>query len=202
MPSLAPSEGGAVEGTVPTGRGGWLVSTDVAFLRAVNVAGHGAVAMPALVELFESLGHSDVTTLAQSGNVVFTPAAGSRRGLAAAVEQALATELGLPVRVLLRSRAELQRVAAANPFLGTEDHLANLHVMFLADRPTAAAVATVDPARSPPDELAVAGREVYLRYPNGSGRSKLNGAYLERQLGTHGTARNWNTLIKVLDRLG
>ncbi|MCU1452863.1 MAG: hypothetical protein JWN46_1009 [Acidimicrobiales bacterium] len=175
------------------------MATHVAFLRAVNVGGRGGVAMPALRTLFEDLGHTDVRTCLQSGNVVFTPRLGSKgASLVAELEGRIAADLDVPARVVLRTTPELTAVSEGNPFLGTEDRLANLHVVFLADRPTPAAVAKLDPDRSPPDQATVVGREVYLRYPNGSGRSKLTAAYLERQLGTHATARNWNTVTKVL----
>jgi len=73
-----------------------------------------------------------------------------------------------------------------------------LHVVFLARTPTAKTAARLDPERSPPDEFSVRGREIYLRLPNGAGRSKLTTDYFERQLGIAATARNWNTLIKLL----
>jgi len=60
-------------------------------------------------------------------------------------------------------------------------------------------VAALDPDRSPPDELAVLGREVYLRLPSGAGRTKLTLDWLERRLGTRGTARNWRTVTKLVE---
>ena len=71
-------------------------------------------------------------------------------------------------------------------------------MVFLSDRPAANAVAGLDPERSPPDEFRVRGREIYLHLPNGSGRSKLTVDYFERRLGVAATARNWNTLIKLI----
>jgi len=71
--------------------------------------------------------------------------------------------------------------------------------MFLAGSASAKAVKTLDFDRSPPDEFNVKGREIFLRFPNGSGRSKLTIDYFERKLGTQATARNWNTVVKVLE---
>jgi uncharacterized protein (DUF1697 family) len=70
--------------------------------------------------------------------------------------------------------------------------------MFLAKPPAPTAIEKLDPDRSPPDDFELKGREIYLRYPNGSGRSKLTIDYFERILGTPATARNWNTITKVL----
>ena len=101
--------------------------------------------------------------------------------------------------MIARSAADLAAVAGRNPFLrgGRELDPATLHVAFLSERPSAAAVRSLDPDRSPPDAFAVEGREVYLSYPNGSGRSRLTLSYLERALGARGTARNWRTVLRL-----
>ena len=95
-------------------------------------------------------------------------------------------------------------VAGRNPFLrsGHEHDPATLHVAFLSKRPNAAAITTLDPDRSPPDAFAVDGREVYLSYPNGSGRSRLTLDYLERRLAVEGTARNWRTVQRLAALVG
>src|SRR5262249_24900467 len=103
---------------------------------------------------------------------------------------------------MLRSAAELARVARANPFPDAAAEPSRHHVAFLDRVPEAEAVAGLDPDRSPPDEFRVAGAEIYLRYPNGSGRSKLTGDYFERRLGVRATARNWSTVTKLLELAG
>jgi uncharacterized protein (DUF1697 family) len=72
-------------------------------------------------------------------------------------------------------------------------------VTFLAEKPAAGRVRDLDPERSPPDEFRVAGREVYLRCPNGYGRSKLTNAFFEKQLGVAATTRNWRTVTKLAE---
>ena len=100
---------------------------------------------------------------------------------------------------MIRSAAELAAVAASNPLLATEPNRdpKTLHVAFLSARPTAAASAKLDPDRSPPDAFAVEGCEVYLSYPNGSGRTRLTLDYLERTLSIRGTARSWRTVQRL-----
>ena len=102
-----------------------------------------------------------------------------------------------PVMVL-RSAAELAAVQAGNPFLreGLDEEL--LHVLFLAERPAAAAVKLLDPARSLGDRFAVRGREVYLYLPRGVSGSRLVPDYFERTLGTKATGRNWRTLKRIM----
>ena len=109
---------------------------------------------------------------------------------------------GFDSAVVLRSRDELAAVVRDNPFLTARVDTAELHVAFLADEPVAEAVARLDPRRSPPDELAVRGREVYLHCPNGVARSRLTNAYFDTTLGTVSTSRSWRTVLKLLDLAG
>jgi uncharacterized protein (DUF1697 family) len=67
------------------------------------------------------------------------------------------------------------------------------------ESPPAARVKELDPERSPGDEFAVVGREVYLHTPNGYGVSKLSNAYFEKKLGVAGTSRNWNTVTALAE---
>lgn len=105
----------------------------------------------------------------------------------------------MSIGVIVRAAAELTAIADRNPFLATGQKLdpAMLHVAFLSEHPAAAAVATLDPDRSPPDAFVVDGREVYLSYPNGSARTRLTLDYLERRLRAQGTARNWRTVQRL-----
>jgi uncharacterized protein (DUF1697 family) len=154
--------------------------------------------MPELRSALEAIGLEDVVTYIQSGNVVFRSRSGGAQKLAAAIEAQVAEVFGIEVVVLLRTPAELAKVAAGNPFLRGGADPARLHAVFLGGRPAAKAAAQLDPERSPPDEFMVEGREVYLHLPNGFGRSKLTVAYFERALGVAATARNWRTVKKLL----
>jgi uncharacterized protein (DUF1697 family) len=114
----------------------------------------------------------------------------------------IADQFGLVVRVIVRSKKELAGVAAKHPLgAGQSDH-SRLHVIFLGRAPGADRVAGLDPNRSPPDSFEVRGREIFLSYPNGQGRSKLSLDYFERELGVAGTARNWNTVTKLVEMMG
>ncbi|MCU1318566.1 MAG: hypothetical protein JWP98_84, partial [Edaphobacter sp.] len=76
------------------------------------------------------------------------------------------------------------------------------HVYFLAGMPTAGDVAGLDAGRSAPDAFAVIGREIYLQLPNGMGRTKLTNAYFDSKLKTVSTARNWRTVLKLVEMVG
>jgi uncharacterized protein (DUF1697 family) len=173
-------------------------ATHVALLRGINVGGKNRIVMSALVAAFEDAGCSDVRTYVQSGNVVFRAPARTAARLPREIAAHLAEHHGLTVPVVLRTVAELEGVARANPFLARGVDAALLHVAFLAAQPAKAAVAGLDPRRSPPDELVVAGREVYLHLPNGVARSRLTNAWLDAQLATISTLRNWRTVGELV----
>jgi len=175
------------------------MTAHVALLRGINVGGKNLLAMKALVAMFEDAGCTDVSTYIQSGNVVFRAPPRRVPTLAAAITRRIAAATGVQIPVLLRSHAELATGVRANPFLGRDPPPTALHVVFLAGRPTATAVAALDPTRSPPDEYAVVGREIYLRCPDGVGRSKLTTAYFDRALATISSGRNWRTVTTLLD---
>jgi uncharacterized protein (DUF1697 family) len=154
--------------------------------------------MADLRALFEALEAEDVETYVQSGNVVYRSASGGPASSEQAIRQELSRQLGLDVAVLLRTKAQLAKVVSANP-LAEGSEPVQLHVTFLAERPAPARVRALDPERSAPDVFRVAGREVYLRCPNGYGRSKLSNAFFEQQLGVAATTRNWRTVTTLAE---
>jgi uncharacterized protein (DUF1697 family) len=99
----------------------------------------------------------------------------------------------------LRSKAELEKAVANNPHLEADADPKSLHVAFLADKPSAAQVKTLDPERSPGDSFLVKGREIYLLLPKGVARTKLTNDYFDRKLTTTSTLRNWRTLLKLCE---
>ncbi|MEO3770090.1 DUF1697 domain-containing protein [Micromonospora sp. B9E7] len=166
----------------------------VALLRGVNV-GTTRLAMADLRRIVTDLGHGDVKTYLQSGNVAFGSTVRDAEKLAAGIGRALVDELALTVPVLVRSGRELAAVAGGNPYADREDDPTRLLVAFLA---TAPEPSTVDSLSVPGGEnvsFTVTGREVYLHYVDGGyGRSKFTNAYLEKKLGVVATTRNWKSV--------
>jgi uncharacterized protein (DUF1697 family) len=163
----------------------------IALLRAVNVGGRSKVPMAGLRGLFEELGFADVRTYIASGNVVFE----GTKPDAARIERAIADRFGVQTTVILRSAKQLAAVLDSHPF-GSDT--GKSYVTFLVEKPSAAAVRAVRELDVAPDEVAVVGREVYLRYPNGLGRSKTPGR-VDRALRVAGTNRNWRTVEKLVE---
>jgi uncharacterized protein (DUF1697 family) len=167
----------------------------VALLRGINVGGKHKLSMKQLVEVFENLGCVEVATYIQSGNVVFRAASARADRIPELVEHEIERRCGFAAPVITRTADELYRVATRNPFLRRDADVATLHVAFLAASPGAARLRDLDPQRSPPDEFAARGREIYLRCPNGVARSRLTNAYFDSKLHTTSTMRNWATVL-------
>jgi uncharacterized protein (DUF1697 family) len=170
----------------------------IALLRGVNVGGHAKVAMSDLRGLLEDLGFGDVRTLLQSGNAVFSSDTRASAKLEAQLEKAAEARLGLRPDFFVRSADEWGKIIAENPF-GDEARRDPSHVLMMAlkSAPDASAVAALQAAVAGPEIIRGHGRELYVTYPAGIGRSKLTSAVIEKKLGTRGTARNWNTVLKL-----
>ena len=165
----------------------------VALLRGVNVGGKNKIAMVTLAGMFTDFKCRDVATYIQSGNVVFSADAKAVAKVGGFVCASIEKQLGFQTSVIVRSLTDIKRISASNPYKDVEQS----HVMFLADEPSAAQVATLDHSRSAPDEFTVVGSEIYLYLPNGAGNSKLTVTYFDSKLKTVGTQRNWRTVQKL-----
>lgn len=170
----------------------------VALLRGINVGGKNRLPMADLRGTFAAAGCAAVQTYIQSGNAVFEATQDLADAVPEIVTLAIRERFGYETSVIVRSGEELRRIAASNPF-DTSGDPRFLLVAFLRDTPTADSVSLLDPYRSPPDEFAVRGRNVYLRYPNGVARSKLTNEYLAARLQTVSTMRNWRTVLRLLE---
>jgi uncharacterized protein (DUF1697 family) len=181
----------------------------VALLRGINVGGRNKVAMADLRKVVESLGHGDVATYIQSGNVLFTSHNSDTAAIASELGRALEETLGVRSSVVVLSRAELAKVVADNPF-PDEANPKHLHAIFRGAEVGAQEAAAVAAAerrardKGGRDQAKVVGRTVYLRTPDGFGRSEL-AAQLARSnpdaQDRGGTARNWATVTKLLSML-
>ena len=177
------------------------MATWVALLRGINVGGANKLAMSDLRELVTSLGHTAVSTYIQSGNLVLTTPRSDRSELSAEISSAIGQAHGLAVTVVLRSPAELRAALAANPFT-TDTETSRVLITFLSGRPSSASAARLQPDRFAPDRFELRGSELYGYYANGAGRSKMTLDYFEKQLGVRGTARNLNTVSKLIELSG
>ncbi|MFT3969287.1 MAG: DUF1697 domain-containing protein [Micropruina sp.] len=172
------------------------MSRRILLIRAVNVGGTGTLPMAQWRGLAESLGARDVSTYIASGNMVCTPPDDGdafERALETAVEQ----QYGFFREVISRSREEMIAALEAYPFEIVEPKFS--YISFLAGAPSRAAIAKAGEAETGDDRWQVIGTELHLRFANGAGRSELNQTALGQALGVAGTARNLNTVRKLIE---
>jgi uncharacterized protein (DUF1697 family) len=170
----------------------------IALLRAVNVGGTKPVMMAHLRDLLTQLGLDDARSLLQSGNLVFRSKARPTAELEHLLEAEAEKRLALRTEFFVRTGKEWAAVVANNPFrTEAERDPGRLIVMFLKDAPAVPAVRALRAAITGPETVEAVGRQAYIYFPNGMGRSRLTTAVVEKKLGTRGTGRNWNTVLKL-----
>ena len=175
------------------------MTTHIALLRAINVGGR-SIAMPALCELFAKLGFPGARSLLQSGNVVFQSAARSGGELERLLEAGTRERFGLEVDYVVRSAKEWEAVVAANPFpADAKRDPGHLLVVCMKHAPKASDVSSLQVAIRGREVVRARGQQLYCVYPDGVGRSKLTLSLIEKSLGTRGTGRNWNTVLKLAE---
>ena len=157
--------------------------------------------MAELRGLLQEGGYEDVRTHLQSGNVVLSSSLPARK-LEARLERQLADGLGMEVRVLVRTRAELAKVVAHDPLASVATKGSRYMVSFLSKKLPVQVARQLEQAELAPAQLVVHGREIYAWYPDGSRRSPAAKLLDDRKLGVISTARNWNTVTKLLELLG
>ena len=174
--------------------------THIALLRGINVGKNNRVPMATLRSLLGDLGYSDVRTHLNSGNAVFAvPGRQQPATVAKQIEAALLDETGLTLRVVVRSRKELADVVAKNPFADEATDPARFLVAFLAEPVSPARLRDVDAEALAPELFHLDRRELYLWLPGGIQNSPMMKVLADQKLGVATTARNWNTVTKLLE---
>ncbi len=166
-------------------------------LRGINVGGNKRIAMADLRALLCGLGYTDVATLLQSGNAVFTSAATEPQKLAGQIEDGIATELGMTVRCLVRGSDELRAVIDGNPLGGVATDGSRLMALFLSAQPDPQLLAAHDPRELAPEQVRLGDRVIYQWCPDGILAAPPVMAFVEKQLKVTVTGRNWNTVTKL-----
>jgi uncharacterized protein (DUF1697 family) len=178
------------------------VTRYVALLRAVNLGAHNKVSMAELRALCERLGMKEVRTLLQSGNLVFESAARSSSVLEKTLEGATGEALGVRTDFFVRTAQEWGALVAANPFKSeAKSDPGHLLLMCFKEAPKRPGVSALEQAIVGRERVRPGERHAYFVYPDGVGRSRLTTLLIEKKLGTRGTARNWNTVLKLRDLL-
>ena len=173
------------------------LTTHIALLRGINVGGHRQIGMTDLRNFITQVGLQDARSLLQSGNLIFTSKVRTGAELERFLESEAADRLSLEVDFFVRTPEEWKSVIRQNPFRKeAERDPGHLVVLFLKSAPNAEDVAALQADVTSPEIVKAKGKQAYVFYPNGIGRSKLTQAMIEKRLG-RGTGRNWNTVLKL-----
>lgn len=154
--------------------------------------------MADLRDLVTKLGFANVQSILQSGNLVFQARAQASAQLERELEQSVNKKLGVETDFIVRTAEEWKVVMAGNPFRKeAQRDPGHLLVAFFKDAPQVKDVEALRSAITGPERIDAKGREAYIVYPDGIGRSRLTHTLIERKLGVRGTGRNWNTVVKL-----
>jgi len=179
------------------------MTTHVALLRGINVGGNRKVSMADLKGFLGELGFENPRTLLQSGNAVFGSSTRSGAALEGFLESQAAKRLGLETLFLVRTAAEWAEIIARNPFPAeAKSDPSHMVVMALKEAPASKAVAALQAAIKGREVVRAIHRELYAICPDGIGDSRLTVSLIDRTLGVQGTARNWNTVLKLAAMTG
>jgi uncharacterized protein (DUF1697 family) len=173
-------------------------STFIALLRGINVGGHRMVGMAELREFLSQLGFQEPRSLLQSGNLIFRGEKLEGSALERRLETEAASRLGLEAAFIVRSSEAWLGVIAENPFRDeARRDPGHLLVMFCKEVIDPTKLETLQAAITGRELVQAHGREAYIVYPEGVGRSRLTHGLFEKKLGTRATGRNWNTVLKL-----
>jgi uncharacterized protein (DUF1697 family) len=174
------------------------VKTHIALLRGINVGGHKPVGMSDLRTFLTKLGFANAQTLLQSGNLVFQSDSRTGDELERFLEQEARKRLKLEADFIVRTAGEWKKIVEANPFRKeAQRDPGHLLVMCFKSAVDPKNVETLQSAITGSERISAKGREAYIVYPNGVGRSRFTHALIEKKMGVRGTGRNWNTVLKL-----
>ena len=168
----------------------------VALIRAIGPATHKKMSMQQLRQACSGAGLEDVRTVLATGNLLFSSSE-SREQLKKRLGAVIRSH-DLDNEVFLRQPKDLEALLRRNPFADAASQRPNhLLVLFLKKQPEANEIANLGRYEGP-ERIEAAGREIFIDYAEGVGTSKLTPAFIERRLRQPGTARNWNTIRRLL----
>lgn len=171
----------------------------ISMLRGVNVGPHNRIKMDDLRSLYQSLGLEGPRTYVQSGNVIFRTKEKNLARLSKKIQDAIEKKCKCRPDVILRTTDELRKAIAVSPFADRPElEPGKILVTFLAAEPLREAQANLAKFKEYPEELHLKGHELYIYFPNGAGKSKLPWSSVEKLFKVTGTARNWNSVTKML----
>ncbi len=176
-----------------------LMKKHIAILRGINVGGRRKIIMSELRDMFSSLGHSNVRSFIQSGNIIFDCKTGkSNSGLEQESTLAIKETFGHDVPVIIRSTQEIKEIIQTNPYI-EQAKIEDLHLTFLKDIPENEHRLKTKEINHSPDQFLIADKHVFVACFGGYRNTKLNNSFFEKKLKVSTTTRNWKTILKLYE---
>ena len=170
----------------------------ISLLRGINVSGQKKIKMTDLKAMYKSLGFKNIVSYIQSGNVLFESKATSFEKLEIKIKGQIQKTFGFEVPTLVFDLDFLKKVITSNPYYTSTDmDIKPLYVTFLKAAPAEELVKALQTIELPDQYFEISGKKVYLNFPKGYGRTKLDNNFLERKLKVQATTRNWRTTLKL-----
>ena len=166
--------------------------------RGINVGTRNRVPMAELRSKLADEGYSDVATVLQSGNVIVSTESARADRVGSAVQRLLSDEFDVNVPCVVRSANQVRRVVERNPLREAVSDPSRYLVNFLSQEPDPEMVRALLEEDHSPETIAIEGTEAYVWTPDGVKAMTLSYVYLEKRFGVTATARNWNTLEKIV----
>ena len=166
--------------------------------RGINVGARNRVPMAELRSKLIDQGYSDVATVLQSGNVIVSTESARPDRVGSAVQRLLSDEFDVNVPCVVRTANQVRGVLERNPLREVVSDPSRYLVNFLSQEPDPQVVRALLEEDHRPETIAIEGSEAYVWTPDGVKAMTLSYVYLERRFGVTATARNWNTLEKIV----
>lgn len=170
----------------------------IALLRGINVSGQKKIKMSDLKMLFADLSFTNVETYIQSGNVFFLSDSNNKKIIRERLEKKIKSKYGYQVQIIIKTPDELKYALNYNPFLRDEKNdFDRIYFTFLSEKPSSINIKKLMEFEYPPEEYIIDGDMIYLLFPNGYGKAKMNNNFFEKKLNIFATTRNYKT-VKTL----
>ncbi len=169
----------------------------IALIRGINVGRAKRISMSELRQLHVRLGHQNVRTLLNSGNVLFDYERPKAADIALAIQKAILKTFGFSAAAVVITAANLAVIVRENPLLKIAVDPARHVVAFVGQPSLLAALRPLMELPWAPDVLAMGSRAAYLWCQEGLIASKLARTF-GRRAGETVTTRNWATVLKLL----
>ena len=170
--------------------------TYIVLLKGINVGGHKKVPMADLRELLSKLRFNDVKTYIQSGNVILKSTEKNVQKVESTIRDALLNHFGFEVNVLAKTPKDLQRIFNGSPF--SDEQKMKSYFMMLHKTPPTDLVKIASEKQYEGEDYFINNDCIYYFCAKGFGKSKFNANLFERKLETFITARNYNTMVKLI----